>query len=102
MTPLVLRGFAKPDRSISGVDRQGLPPAVHLSVYLRIAECSFHSYRNTQADVAVIGAGINVRLQVCRQHYVHAAIPGSDTPSSGQLGARLDTRINAPITRLYV
>ena len=50
------------------MNRQGLPAAVHFAVHFRILECSLDGNRDTQADVAVAGAGIDIRLEIGREH----------------------------------
>src|SRR5258707_15796511 len=97
-----LGGFAKPSRPVAGVNRERLPAAVHLSVYLRIAKASFHGHRNGKADVAIIGAGINVGPQVSGENYVDAAVAGPDSPTARQLRARFHTRVDAAVAGLYV
>jgi len=57
-------GLAKPDRPVTRVDRQRLPATVHFPVDLRFAEAAFHGHRNPQADVPVVRAGVDIRLQV--------------------------------------
>ena len=42
----------------------------------RGTERPFHRYRQAQADVAVVRAGIYIRLQIARNLHVHASITG--------------------------
>src|SRR6266700_1044379 len=90
-------GFAQPDGAIPGMDGQRLSAAVHLAANLRIAEGSFHGHRDTQANVAIACARVYVRLEVCRQHQVHAAVTRPNRPARCHLGAGLYARIHAAI-----
>src|SRR6266478_4194830 len=73
--------FAQPDRAITCMDGQRLTAAVHFAVHFRILECSLYGNRDTQADVAVAGAGVDVRLEIGRENYVHAAVTRSNRPA---------------------
>jgi hypothetical protein len=56
--------LAQPNRAITGVNRQRLAAPIHFAVNLRIAEGSFHSNGDPQADVPVARAGVDVGLKV--------------------------------------
>src|SRR6266513_6248313 len=94
--------FAQPDRAITRVNRQGLPAAVHLAVHFRILECSLDGNRDTQADVAVAGAGVDIRLEIRREHQIHAAVPRSNRPARNHLGTWQNARVHAAVPRLDV
>ena len=60
--------LAQPDRAVTRMDGQRLPAAVHFAVHFRILKCSLYGNRDTQADVAVAGAGVDVRLEIGREN----------------------------------
>src|SRR5712692_11118919 len=84
------------------MDGQRLAAAIHLAVDLRVAERSFHGHGNTLADVAVTGAGIDIRLKVRREHEVHAAVAGPDRPACRHFGSWQYACVHAAIARLDV
>src|ERR1700719_690933 len=94
--------LAQPDRAITRVNRQGLTAAVHLAVHFRILECSLYGDRDTQADVAVAGAGVDVRLEIGREHQVHAAVTRSNRPARNHLGTRQNACVHAAVARLDI
>src|ERR1700674_708703 len=94
--------FAQPDRAITRMDGQRLAATVHLAMNLRIAKRSFHGDRDTQADVAVASAGIDIRLEVGREHQVHAAVARSNRPARNHLGTWQNARVHAAVARLDV
>jgi len=73
--------LAQPDRAIACMDGKRLAPAIHLSVNLRVAEGSFDSDRDAQADVPVTGAGINIRLEIGWKYDIHAAVTRANRPA---------------------
>src|ERR1700730_7243871 len=94
--------FAQSDRAITRMDGQRLAATVHLAVNLRIAKRSFHGDRDTQADVASASAGIDIRLEVGREHQVHAAVARSNRPARNHLGTWQNARVHAAVARLDV
>src|SRR5258708_3893775 len=58
------------------MDGQRQAATVHLAVQFRIFECSLYGNRDTQADVAVSGAGVDIRLEIGLEHQVHAPVTG--------------------------
>src|ERR1700687_685548 len=69
---------------------------------LRVAEGSFHGHGYSQADVSVAGAGIDIRLEIRREHQVNAAVTRSNRPARNPLGPRQDARVHAAVARLDV
>ena len=74
-------GFAEADRAIAGMNHYRLAPAIHLPVKLRIAERSLNRNRYPQADVTVVGTGVDVGLQVSGEHDIDAAVTGAYAPT---------------------
>ena len=70
--------LAEPNGAVAGMHGQGLASTVHFPVDFGVLEGALNGQRDAKADVPVIRAGVNVRLQVWRQNDVHAAIPRAD------------------------
>src|SRR5205823_11416136 len=94
--------LAQSDRTVTGVDGQRLAAAVHLAVNLRVAESPFHSDGNAQANVAVPGAGVNIGLEIGREHEVNAAITRANRPARSHLGTWQNAGVHAAVARLDV
>jgi len=93
----VLLTLAEMNGTVSGANCQGLAPTVHLSVDLRGTERSFDCYGESQADVSVVRARVDVGLQVSRDFHVHAAIAGTNRPRRLQLRTRGGSRVHASV-----
>src|SRR5580698_10326801 len=78
-----------------------LSTAVHLAVNLGIAEGALDGDRNTQADVSVVGAGVDIRLKIGGQHDIDAAVTGANAPAGVYFGAGLQAGIDASVAGLY-
>jgi len=72
------------------------------SVNLRVAEGSLHGDGYTQADVPVAGAGIDIRLEIRREHQVNAAVTRSNRPARNHFGTWQNARVHAAVARLDV
>src|SRR6202035_566123 len=88
--------------AVAGVHRQRLASTVHFAVDLGVLEGALHRQRNAQADVPIVGAGVDVRLQIGRQNDVHATVPGTDRPTGSNPGAGLQVRVDAAVAGLDV
>src|SRR6516164_819285 len=93
----VLLTLAEMNGTVSGANCQGLAAAVHLSVDLRGTERSFNCYGESQADVPVVRACVDVGMQVSRDFHVHAAIPGTNRPRRLYLRTRGGSRVYASV-----
>src|SRR6266853_1704663 len=100
--PETVLALAQPNGTVTRMDGQRLAAAIHLPVDLRVAEGSFHSHGYAQADVAVTGAGVNIRLEVGWEHEVNAAVACPDRPACFHLRTRQDACVHAPIACLDV
>src|SRR5467141_298522 len=94
--------LAQPDRAIPRMDGQRLAAAIHLAVDLRVAEGSFHRHGYPQADMAIAGTGVNVRLKVRREHQVHATVARANRPACSHLGTRQNAGIHASVARFHI
>src|SRR5579871_5884394 len=95
-------GFAQPDGAVAGVDGDCLAAAIHFAVDLRDAERALDGHRNTEADVAIVRAGVDVGLQVAGQRDVHAAIAGVNGPARGDFRAGSGMGVDSAIACLDV
>lgn len=68
------------DGAVAGADGQGLAASVKFAVDARGAEGAFDGDLEAEADVAVMGAGIEIGLEVAGYFEIDAAITGVDTP----------------------
>src|SRR5579863_1018942 len=94
--------LAQMDGAVPRVDRQRIAAAIHLAVNLRSAHGSLNKNRQTQADSPIVGAGVNIRLQVARHGHGHAAVAGVHVPAICQLGAGIGARGDAAVASFDV
>src|SRR5579863_3840654 len=97
-----LRRFAQPNRPVTGVNCQCLPAAIHFAVQLRVAKGAFHGHGNSQTDMPVVRAGVNIGLQVRRQDQIDAAVARPYAPAAAQLGSGRNARVNASVPGFHV
>src|SRR5215467_3294138 len=81
---------------------QRLSATVHLPMNLRSAERTLDRDRNAQADSAIVGAGLNVGLQVSGERHSHAPVAGMYIPSAVDFRAGIGARSDAAVAGLDI
>ena len=72
------------------MNREHLPAAIHLAVDLRIAESTFYGDWNAEADMAVVGAGVNIGSKMGASWTIHTGDGSVDLALPGDLQADID------------
>jgi len=75
-----LLGFAQVDGAVAGADYYGLAATVHAAGDAGRAEGAFDGDGNAEADVTIMGAGVDVGLEITGKINVNAAIAGVKIP----------------------
>lgn len=76
------------DGAVAGSDGEGLAAPVEFAVDAGGAEGALDGDLEAEADVAVVGAGIEIGLEIAGDFEVHAAVTGADIPGRVDLRAR--------------
>jgi hypothetical protein len=95
-------GLRQVDGAIAGPYDDGRSSAIHLPIDARRAKGAFDCNGDVEADVAVMGAGIYIGLQLARKLQIHAAVASVDVPGVLYLRAAIGPGSNATVAGLDV
>ena len=90
------------DGAVSGADGEGLSAAIEFAVDAGGTERAFDGDLEAEADVAVVGASIEIGLEVAGDFEVDAAVTSVDIPGGADLGAGGGASVDAAIAGVNI
>src|SRR3989449_4547787 len=84
------------------MDGQAAAAAINFAANFGLADDAVHGDRESEADAAVVGMGVEIGLKTIRKGEVHAAVAGVNGPTPGHFRSGGDASFDAAVAGLQV
>src|SRR5260370_1168870 len=76
--------------------------AINFAANFGFADDTIHGHRESEANAAVVGMGVEIGLKTIRKGEVHAAVAGVNGPAPGHFRSGGDARFDTAVAGLQV